>query len=135
MLQVLRSAGAVLLAAVAGGALIALVEAAGHALFAPHAGPPGGDSAATGYPAGVYVVVVFAWAIGTAAGVHLVARLSAAKPRAHAGVVACLFMALAILNLLSLPHPTWMLPAAVVALGLGGFAGLRTAPVRAAGSA
>lgn len=120
-MSLLRSLGTILLSVFAGGLAIGLVETAGHAVIASGARAP----SSTGF-----AVAVFAWAIGTAIGVHLVARFNRQRRAPHVRVVVALFVLLTAINLLSRPHPVWVYPAAAVAIGVGWWLGVWSAPIR-----
>lgn len=122
-MQLLRSIATIVLSLFAGGLAIGLIEAGGHALLA---------SDGTAPSAAGYAVAVFAWGIGSALGIHLVARLNPVRRGTHVAITCCLFVAVTLVNLLSLPHPGWVFPAAALAIGAGCLAGVRTAPAAAA---
>jgi hypothetical protein len=119
MKSLLWSVGSVLLATLAGGLVIAGIGATGRAVLRA-------DTAGE-VPAALFGLVVIAWGVGAAVGVHVVARFQPQRALAHGIAVLCLFIALAAVNLVSLQHPVWVVPAAVVAFALGGMIGLRSA--------
>lgn len=90
--------------AVAGG-VVALVEAAGHALVAP---------------AVAFAVAVGGYGLGALAGTALATAVAGRRVAIAVPVVLAL---LAAINLFVLPHPAWFVPAAAAALALGWWLG------------
>lgn len=87
------------------GVVIALVESVGHAI--------GRGAAVFGFAAGGYGLGA---AVGTAVATVIAgARVAVAVPLVLA--------VLAAINLFAMPHPMWFVPAAVVALAAGWWAG------------
>lgn len=79
--------------------------------------------------AGSFVTVVVAWSVAAFVG-PIVARRIAGKPtlRWPPLVVIGLFALLCAYNLAVVPAPTWMLPAAIIAVGVSSMLGYRTRP-------
>lgn len=89
------------------GSVIALTEAAGHAVLS-------GD--------GRFGAAVAGYGLGTMAGTALATRFAGRRPATAVPVV---IAAMAAVNLLGFPHPTWFAPAAVASIALGWFLGSR----------
>jgi len=112
MIPILRSVGAVILGVVAAGILIAGIQYLGHRLYPP---PPGVDmsdieSVKVWLPQAPFLAllpVLVAYAVGTFVGAWLAARLAGRAPLLHGLILGALFLVAGIMNLRSLPHPTW----------------------------
>jgi sorbitol-specific phosphotransferase system component IIBC len=76
-------------------------------------------------PARAFVLVVIGWAVATFCGAWLAARLASRAPAVHGGVVTVMLVAAGILNMLDLPHPTWVWITGLAAFIIGGAAGTR----------
>ncbi len=73
-------------------------------------------AAMAGMPAGVFLMLMAAWAFGSLTGGLLTARLATHAPLRHALAVGVIQTAGAVANFVMLPHPTW-----VIAAGLAVF--------------
>lgn len=103
----MRSALGLLAGIVVAGLVVAVIEAAGHALLT-------GDA--------VFGTVLLAYALGAAAG-SSVAFVVIRRKRAWVPAAICLLLAaLALQNVTAFPHPVWFAPAAAAAIVLGGWA-------------
>ncbi|MEL7199497.1 MAG: hypothetical protein AAGL10_14395 [Pseudomonadota bacterium] len=109
--MMIRSILAFILGVFAAGAVIALVELAGHSLL----GEEAGDA--------LFVVVTIGYGLGAMTASAIATRISAALWPA---IAACVLLAgLALANLFAFPHPIWFTPVAAVTLIGGYFAGRR----------
>ena len=106
-----RNALALLAGLVGSGLCVAALEAIGHQAFS-------GD--------GVFVAAVIGLALGAMVGGALAVRISGLA--AFGWIVAALLGALSLANVLSFKHPSWFVPAAAIALVLGGWLATRMAP-------
>jgi hypothetical protein len=108
-------------------ALIATIEAVGHAVYPP---PRGVDfskaeearRALAGLPAGALWLVIAAWTSGSFGGGVVAALIARPSPRLVAGVVGVFVLVATIANLILLPHPTWVSIAGVAGVVAGAWA-------------
>lgn len=135
MHPILRS----ILAVVVGAASSVLVVTMGDALVARLFPLPGGvdtrdaasmASAIAAMPMTALLLLLLGWVMAAVVGSYLAARFAPRAPRAHGLLVALLVLAATIINLTSIQHPGWMLPAAVILIPLMGLVGADTAPQR-----
>lgn len=108
----IRTAGAVVAGVFGAGLVIAAVESVAHRLA-------GADTAFLG--------AVFGYGLGAAVGTAIASRIGAGR---FSALVPVVLVVLAVINLLSFPHPLWFVPAAALSLALGWFAGARLGAVR-----
>ena len=111
---ILRSVLALFAGAVAASALIGLVEALGQRIYPLPAGvdPSNAESlraAAANVPTGALLIVLLGWALGSAAGGWLAARIASRSPRLHGLALGLPLTAAGISNMLAIPHPPWFL--------------------------
>ena len=77
--------------------------------------------AIAGLPAGAFVLLCVGWALAAGVGAYVAARL-ATHARAIHGLIVALFVLVATLaNLMRIPHPVWMWPAAIILIPLLGW--------------
>ncbi|WP_422928054.1 hypothetical protein [Singulisphaera sp. PoT] len=136
----LRSIAAIALGLGAGVIAVGLIEAASVRLYPL---PPGIDwedplavqKALAAIPLGALLLVLLAWALGSFVAGWVSARVAKGAPRAYATGFGFLFLAFAIVNLVTIPHPVWFAAVAVVlplpAAYLGAFLTMRRRPVAA----
>lgn len=110
---------------VCGAAVVAAVEAVGHALF-PFAPPRNAEPAAlraamASAPLGALISVLVAWWLGAFAGAWTAVKIAPGRPTLHAAIVAGVLLLATVTNLIMLPHPWWM--------AVGGPAGIVVAVV------
>lgn len=120
---------------IAGGIVAALVVVTlGDALAgAIHPLPPGLDfsdrdavrTAIAGMPLAAYLALVAGWSAAGGLGAWTAARTAPSHRRRAGLVVGALLLASTLANLVMIPHPAWMWPAALVAVALAGVAGAR----------
>lgn len=124
--------------------LILLVEGLGHRIYPPPAAltpdaatltNPAAEAAfmkgiadyvATA-PPGALLFPLLAWGLGAAGGAWMAARLAPDRPQRHATIIGALVMLGAVLNLASIPHPTWMWFAGPLLVLAGTWLGMRWA--------
>lgn len=131
----LRIAASVVMGTLAAFAVIALIELAGHFAFPlPEdvnlRDPEALAQAMPSIPLPAKLIVVFAWFAGALAGGLVARRLDGRwwTPWPVAGLV----VLAGLLNILMVPHPAWMLFAAVAAPLAGGLAAAHLGPREAA---
>ena len=113
---------------VVAGISIFIVEALGHAIYPPPAdidihNPEAWRAIMASMPLMAFVLVLVAWLLGALAGAWVAVRM-VARPTVWPGIA----IGVAILagigyNLVILPHPVWMLPAALVLVPLSAWLG------------
>ena len=109
--MIVRNILAVLAAVFAAGAVIAIVEMAGHSAL-------GADTGSL-----LFAVVVVGYGLGAIVASGVASRIS---PMSWPAILACsLLAALAVSNLFLVSHPAWFVPAAGIVMLGGFFAGRR----------
>lgn len=113
-----------------------LVQKVGHAVYAPPAGLDINDlDAMQAYvatlPLGAFLFVIASYFIGTLAGTCAACAIGTMLPRVFAILIGCLMLIATAMHVAMIPHPTWFIIAAVVAIFAG--AGLGTKCERASG--
>ena len=76
--------------------------------------------------AGSFVTVMLAWSLAAFTGPVVARRIAGAAPSWPPLVVIGLFALLCAYNLITVPTPGWMIPAAVLAVGTASMLGFRT---------
>lgn len=127
-----RNIAAVIAGVIVGGGIIFLAEMVGASFYPLPAGVDMGDpeqarATVAARPAGAMVMVLLGWCLGALGGGALAARLARHAPDRHALVVGAILLALAVLNMVMLPHPLWMWPAAIVGVPASAWLGARLA--------
>ncbi|HEX4935485.1 MAG TPA: hypothetical protein VFV33_20030 [Gemmatimonadaceae bacterium] len=115
-----RSVIAVAAGLFVGGIATFGVEALGHVAVPP---PQGLDvtnleavkAAMPTLPVAHFVPILIAYVVGPTLGAALAARMAPSRARVHAGVVGAFFLAGAVRNFMSIPHPVWFVVASVLA--------------------
>ena len=133
-----RSVLAVIVGVMVTMGLIMGIEAVCNALYPM---PPGLDlhdhDAMRAYmdtlPLGALLLVLAGWAIGSCAGAWVAARLAGRAPMVHGLVVGAWFLIGAIVTMVMIPHPIWMVVGGIAALAGCSYLGARLAssPTRA----
>jgi hypothetical protein len=126
---VARSIGAVFAGMVAALVVVLGVETIGLQVFPQ---PPGMDALnpesvrqhLSEIHVGSFVTVIIAWALAAFAGPFVARRIAGAATWPPLVVIA-LFALMCAYNLIAVPSPRWMIPAAVVFVGAGALMGLR----------
>lgn len=75
---------------------------------------------------GSFVFVLVAWTLAAFFGPVVARRVAGERPKWPAVAVAVLFGAACAYNLVTVPSPSWMIPAAVVLVGAASMLGLRS---------
>jgi hypothetical protein len=137
MHPVVRSILAVLAGIVVALALVAAIEAGGHAAYPVPAGvdltsPEQARAYMDGIPLGALLFVFAAWTCGAFGGALVAALLAKSRPMSHAGIVGGVVLAAAAANLAMLPHPTWFAVLGVAGIVVGAFAAGKLVSLRAA---
>lgn len=135
MHPILRSILAVILGTVASVVVVMMGDALVTRLFPLPGGvdtrdPASMASAIAVLPMTALLLLLLGWVMAAVVGSYLAARLAPRSPRAHGLLVALLVLAATIINLTSIPHPDWMLPAAAILIPIMGLVGADTAPQR-----
>jgi hypothetical protein len=73
------------------------------------------------------LLLVAGWALAAAVGSFITARLASHARVIHGLIVALFVLVATIANLVKIPHPGWMWPAAIVLIPLAGWAASRLA--------
>lgn len=97
--------------------------------------PPGTDmtdrealgQAAAALPVSAFVILLVGWSLASLAGAFVAARWAGRAPVTHGWVVALILLAATVANLVAIPHPIWMWPAALILIPLAGWMGVRIA--------
>lgn len=126
-----RAVLAVLGGVIAAGLVIAMVEFVGRGIYPPPAGMDFRDlesmrTYAAHMPTGAMLFVLAAWMSGTYFGGIIAGSIAKSRTMVFAGIVGAVILGAAVYNLMTLPHPTWMLPAAVVGIPLAAWLASRT---------
>ena len=75
---------------------------------------------------GSFVTVILAWSFAAFAGPVVARRIAGTTPSWPPLVVIALFAVLCAYNLIAVPTPRWMIPAAVLAVGTASMLGFRS---------
>ena len=105
-----------------------LVQKIGHAVYPPPANLDLNDLEAMksyvgGLPIGAFLFVVASYFIGTAVGTCVACAIGTMLPRIYALLVGCLMLVATAMNVMMIPHPTWFIVLAVVAIVIGAWLG------------
>lgn len=138
----LRTLGSIALGLAVALIIITALQWAGHRLFPLPATLDWNEPAQWARywaeaPRGALLMVLLSYAFGACDGAILAAWLAPQQPWRHAAVVIAIIALLALLNVLSLPHPDWfvwsLLPVFLLALFAGGKIGCMLHDRRRAG--
>jgi len=109
-------------------ATVALLEQLNHSLFVPSSASTADShdpTVATAFmknlPVAAYLMVLFAWLAGTAIGITAASLLISRVSRLFVPVITGVMLLSTIANFYLLPHPTWLMIAAVVLIPFTGF--------------
>ncbi|RZV36485.1 MAG: hypothetical protein EX272_08210 [Chromatiales bacterium] len=113
-----------------------LVQLVGHAVYTPPAGLDSQDlDAMRAYiatlPLGAFLFVIASYFIGTLAGTCAACAIGTMLPRVFAILIGCLMLIATAMNVAMIPHPTWFIVAAVVAIFAGAWLGMKCERTRA----
>jgi len=114
-----------------GGIIIGIVESIGHMIYPPPEGvdmkdPEQIKTIMHTIPFGAKFAVLVAWFLGILGG-GIAAVLISGRKAMPALIVAVVLLALAVVTMVMIPHPVWMMIGAVVATALGWFGATRFA--------
>lgn len=76
-------------------------------------------------PIGAMLMLVTGWALAAGIGAFVAVRLSEGRPAGVGLIVAGVILLATVANLVMLPHPVWMWPAALLLVPLFGWVGAR----------
>ena len=112
---------AVVLGVVVAVVLIIAIEALGHAVYPVPEGLDISNTEAmqayvTGLPIGALLFVMGAWLVATLGGGLLACFIARETPLVYAAIVGGLVLLGTIINLMSIPHPTWFSITSVLAI-------------------
>jgi hypothetical protein len=98
---------------------VAAVQWLGHAVYPPPAGLDYRDPAQLqvlmqAMPWQAKALVVLAWTLGSLAGGFAAAKIARAHRRGAALCVGLVMLALVVMNLVTIPHPAWMMALGVL---------------------
>ena len=105
-----------------------LVQKIGHAVYPPPADIDLNDFEAmkdyvAGLPIGALLFVIASYFIGTLVGTCVACAIGTMLPRIYALLVGCLMLVATTMNVMMIPHPTWFILAAVIAIVAGAWLG------------
>jgi hypothetical protein len=103
--------------------VVAVVEAIGHAIYAPATLPDLSDPEAVAafvrsMPLGAFLFVLAAYVAATIVGGAVAAAISRRRAMPLAAVVGGLILLASALNFVAIPHPVWFIAATVVGVPL-----------------
>jgi len=105
-----------------------LVQMIGHAVYPPPAGLDANNLEAmkdyvAALPLGAFLFVIASYFVGTLAGTCAACAIGTMLPRVFAILVGCLMLIATAMNVAMIPHPTWFIVVAVVAIAIGAWLG------------
>jgi nicotinamide riboside transporter PnuC len=116
-----RKVAAVVLGIIVAVVFIIAIEALGHSVYPVPEGLDITDTEAmqayvTGLPIGALLFVMGAWLVATLAGGLLACFIARETPLVYSAVVGGLVLLGTIINLMSVPHPSWFSITSVLAI-------------------
>jgi hypothetical protein len=132
MNPIVRSVLAVIVGMLVAFVLIAMVEMLGMRVYPPPAGmdPTNLESikaAMARVPLGALLFVLLAYTVGSVAGGWVAARFAPSARMMHAMIVAALLFGAGLMNLMTIPHPTWFWVVSSAIYWLGAWSGAQAA--------
>ena len=130
MHPMIRSALVLLAGVVAAVLVVVLMDAVVGRIYPLAAGTDLGNpesmrQAIAALPTGAFLLLVVGWALAAGVGSYIAARLATHDFAIH-GLIVALFVLIATLsNLVRIPHPVWMWPAAIILIPAAGWAATR----------
>ena len=76
-------------------------------------------------PAAAFLLLVVGWALAAGVGSYIAARLATHDSAMHGLIVALFVLIATISNLVRIPHPVWIWPAAIILIPAAGWAATR----------
>lgn len=127
MPHVVRSVLAVVAGVIVAFALVAAIEAAGHAVYPVPKGLDFTDreqvrAYTQALPLGALMFVLAAWTVAAFGGGAVAALIARTRPLLHAAIVGAFVLAATLANLILIPHPLWFAVLGVVGVCAGAFA-------------
>ena len=118
-----RKIAAVLLGVAVAVAIVAAVEALGHAVYPVPADIDFNDPVrfqeyVSGLPAGAFLFVLGSWVLWTLIGGLLACFVARERPFLYAMIVGGAILATTVVNLIIIPHPLWFSATAVIAIAI-----------------
>jgi hypothetical protein len=115
----LRNTLSVIAGIIGGGVVVAVIESLSHRLWPPPAGIEGATREemarfVSELPFPALLAVVFAWGVGAVGGGAIASMLAGSHPFRLAMIVGGVQMFFGVLNMILIPHPTWMLVAGLL---------------------
>ena len=123
---------AILAGVLVAGFVIFLLEMPGQLLYPPPAGldmsnPDAMSRYVAGLPAGAFAIVLLAWVVGAFGGAWVATRLAARHAIWPGLVIGGLELLGIAWNVMKIPHPVWMVAAAVLAVPVAAYFGAKLA--------
>jgi uncharacterized protein YacL len=117
-----------------------LVQKIGHAVYPVPVGmDPNDMEAMKAYvaelPIGALLFVIASYFIGTTAGTCAACAIGTMLPRIYAILIGCLMLVATTMNVMMIPHPTWFIVVAVIAIAVGAWLGTMCERARAGNTA
>lgn len=124
----LRNIGAGIAGVVIAILSVWLVQKIGHAVYPPPAGLDGNDMEAMkayveALPVGAFLFVIASYFVGTTVGTCAACAIGTMLPRVFAIFIACLMFIGTAMSVAMIPHPTWFIVVAVIAIVIGAWLG------------
>lgn len=79
-------------------------------------------------PTPALLLVLLGWMVGSFAGGVVASRIAERKRKGYAYIISTLILAATISNFFTVPHPMWMMTAAIIGIGVAGLQAARLAP-------
>lgn len=123
-----RNIGAGIVGVIIAMVSVWLVQKIGHAIYPVPAGMDLNDMEAmkayvAELPIGALLFVIASYFIGTTAGTCAACAIGTMLPRIFAILIGCLMLVATTMNVMMIPHPTWFVVAAVIAIVVGAWLG------------
>lgn len=121
MPSALRSVLAVIAGIGVGVGVVSLFDLVVSRMYPP---PPGMDMSnpesirqvVSAMPVPAFIILLVGWTVASAAAAYIAARVAPRAPMTHALIAAAFLFTATLLNLMLVPHPTWMLPTTLILL-------------------
>lgn len=131
-----RNIGAGIVGVIIAMVSVWLVQKIGHAIYPVPAGMDLNDMEAmktfvATLPVGALLFVIASYFIGTTAGTCAACAIGTMLPRVFAILIGCLMLVATTMNVMMIPHPTWFIMAAVIAIVVGAWLGTMCERARA----